>query len=108
VETQSGVSGGVGRHRQMPLCPTRSVVFCRRLSPGVGGHWGRYWGTSGKRGFFYRVGGDSGRQVTTKNGRATHPGWVVRGMGERFLRAKQLEHRVQMLLRIFSTKVVLP
>ena len=26
LETQSGVSGGVGRYRQMPLCPTLSVV----------------------------------------------------------------------------------
>jgi hypothetical protein len=39
------VSGAVGRHRHLPLCPTISVVFCRRLSPCVGGHWGTYWGT---------------------------------------------------------------
>ena len=45
LETQSGVSGGVARHRQMPLCPTISVVFCRRLSPCVGGSWGTYWGS---------------------------------------------------------------
>jgi len=29
----------------MPICPTLSVVFCRRLSPCVGGHWGTYWGS---------------------------------------------------------------
>jgi hypothetical protein len=34
--------------------------------------------------------------------------WVERGMGERFSRAEQLEHRVQMLLGIFSAKGVLP
>ena len=45
LETPSGVSWGVGRHRHMPLCPTRSVAACRRLSPCVGGHWGRYWGS---------------------------------------------------------------
>ena len=39
------MSGGVGRHRQMPICPTLSVVCCRRLSPCVGGHWGKYWGS---------------------------------------------------------------
>jgi hypothetical protein len=33
---------------------------------------------------------------------------VERGMGERFSRAEQLEHRVQMLLGIFSAKGVLP
>ena len=26
LETQSGVSGGVARYRQMPVCPTLSVV----------------------------------------------------------------------------------
>jgi hypothetical protein len=36
------------------------------------------------------------------------PRWVERGMGERFSRAEQLEHRVQMLLGVFSTKGVLP
>jgi hypothetical protein len=36
------------------------------------------------------------------------PHWVERGMGERFSRAEQLEHRVQMLLGIFSAKGVLP
>jgi hypothetical protein len=36
------------------------------------------------------------------------PRWVKRGMGERFSRAEQLEHRVQMLLGIFSAKGVLP
>jgi hypothetical protein len=35
------------------------------------------------------------------------PRWVERGMGERFSRAKRLEHRVQMLLGIFSAKGVL-
>jgi hypothetical protein len=50
VETQSGVSGGVGRFRQMPVCPTLAVVFCRQLSPCVGGHWGRYWGSRSFRG----------------------------------------------------------
>jgi hypothetical protein len=45
LETPSGVSGGVGRHRQMPLCPTLCVVFCRRMSPCVTGHWGTYWGS---------------------------------------------------------------
>jgi hypothetical protein len=34
------------------------------------------------------------------------PRWVERGMGERFSRAEQLEHRVQMLLGIFSAKGV--
>jgi hypothetical protein len=38
----------------------------------------------------------------------TVPRWVERGMGERFSRAEQLEHRVQMLLGIFSAKGVLP
>jgi hypothetical protein len=32
--------------------------------------------------------------------------WVERGMGERFPRAEQLEHRVQTLLGIFSGKGV--
>ena len=36
------------------------------------------------------------------------PRWVERGMGERFSRAEQLEHRVQILLGIFSAKGVLP
>jgi hypothetical protein len=36
------------------------------------------------------------------------PRWVARGMGERFSRAEQLEHRVQMLLGIFSAKGILP
>jgi hypothetical protein len=44
VETPSGVSGSVGRYRQMPICPTLAVVTCRRLSPCVGGHWCTYWG----------------------------------------------------------------
>jgi len=36
------------------------------------------------------------------------PRWVERGMGERFSRAEQLEHRVQMLLGVFAAKGVLP
>jgi hypothetical protein len=36
------------------------------------------------------------------------PRWVEHGMGERFSRAEQLAHRVQMLLGIFSAKGVLP
>ena len=37
------------------------------------------------------------------------PRWgVERGMGERFSRAEQLEHCVQMLLGVFSSKAVLP
>jgi hypothetical protein len=36
------------------------------------------------------------------------PRWVERGMGERFSRAEQLEHRVQMLVGIFCSKGVLP
>jgi len=44
LETPSGVSGSVGRCRHMPLCPTLCVVWCRWLSLGVVGHWGRYWG----------------------------------------------------------------
>jgi hypothetical protein len=36
------------------------------------------------------------------------PRRVERGMGERFLRAEQLEHRAQMLLGIVSAKGVLP
>jgi hypothetical protein len=32
------------------------------------------------------------------------PRWVERGIGERLSRAEQLEHRVQMLLGIFSAK----
>ena len=35
------------------------------------------------------------------------PRWGERGMGERFSQAEQLEHRVQMLLGIFSAKGVL-
>src|SRR5262245_35199801 len=35
VETPSDVSGGGGRHRHMPLCPTLAVVCCRRVSPCV-------------------------------------------------------------------------
>jgi hypothetical protein len=42
----------------------------------------------------------------TQQGHA--PRWEERGMGERFSRAEQLEHRVQMLLGIFSAKGVLP
>jgi hypothetical protein len=33
VEPQSDVSGGVARRRQMPVCPTLSVVFCRQAPP---------------------------------------------------------------------------
>jgi len=36
------------------------------------------------------------------------PRWVERGMGERLSRAQQLEHRVQMLLGVFSANSVLP
>jgi hypothetical protein len=36
------------------------------------------------------------------------PRWVERGMGERFGRVEQLEHRVQMLLGIFASHGVLP
>jgi hypothetical protein len=36
------------------------------------------------------------------------PWWIEHGMGERFSRVEQLEHRVQMLLGIFSAKGVLP
>lgn len=36
------------------------------------------------------------------------PRWVERGMGERFARVEQLEHRVQMLLGVFASKGVLP
>jgi hypothetical protein len=36
------------------------------------------------------------------------PRWVERGMRERFSRAEKLEHRVRMLLGIFSGKGVLP
>jgi hypothetical protein len=36
------------------------------------------------------------------------PRWVERGMGERFGRVEQLEHRMQMLLGVFSAKGVLP
>jgi len=36
------------------------------------------------------------------------PRWVERGMGERFSRAEQLQHRVRMLLGLFSAKGVLP
>jgi hypothetical protein len=45
VETQSGVSGGVARHRHVPICPTHPVAFYGRMSPCVVGHWGRYWGS---------------------------------------------------------------
>ena len=45
VETQSSVSGGVGQCRHVPLCPTLAVAECRRVSLGVVGHWGRYWGS---------------------------------------------------------------
>jgi hypothetical protein len=43
-----------------------------------------------------------------QDGQGYVPRWVERGMGERFSRAEQLEHRVQMLLGIFSAKGVLP
>src|SRR5262249_31752512 len=36
------------------------------------------------------------------------PRWVQRGMGERFARLAQVEHRVQMLLGILGAKGVLP
>lgn len=36
------------------------------------------------------------------------PRWVERGMGERFSHAERLEHRVQMMLGIFSAKGMLP
>jgi len=36
------------------------------------------------------------------------PRWVRRGMGERFARVQQVEHRVQMVLGILSAKGVLP
>jgi hypothetical protein len=36
------------------------------------------------------------------------PRWVERDMGERFSRTEQREHRVQILLGIFSAKGVLP
>jgi hypothetical protein len=36
------------------------------------------------------------------------PRWVERGMVERFGRVEQLEHRIQMLLGVFSAKGVLP
>ncbi len=36
------------------------------------------------------------------------PRWVQRGMGERFGRLEQVEHRVRMLLGIFAAKGVLP
>jgi hypothetical protein len=35
LEIQSGVSGGVGHHRHLPICPTGSVVSCRRAFLGV-------------------------------------------------------------------------
>jgi hypothetical protein len=50
LETKSGVSGSVGYYRHMPICPTLSVVFCRRMSLCVGGHWGRCWGSRCVRG----------------------------------------------------------
>src|SRR5262249_45084363 len=36
------------------------------------------------------------------------PRWVEHGLGERFARVEQLEHRVQMLLGIFAARGVLP
>jgi hypothetical protein len=42
------------------------------------------------------------RWIKAPNGLAEH------GMGERFSRAEQLEHRVQMLLGVFPAKGVLP
>jgi hypothetical protein len=36
------------------------------------------------------------------------PGWVEKGMGEREARVRQVRHRVQMLLGIFSARGVLP
>ncbi len=42
-----------------------------------------------------------------ESGRAV-PRWVRRGMGERFARVRQVEHRVQMLLGVLSAKGVLP
>jgi hypothetical protein len=36
------------------------------------------------------------------------PRWVLRGMGARWGRVEQLEHRVQMLLGVFTAKGVLP
>jgi hypothetical protein len=36
------------------------------------------------------------------------PRWLLRGMGERWRRVEQIEHRVQMLLGIFAAKGVLP
>jgi hypothetical protein len=36
------------------------------------------------------------------------PAWVERGMGEREARVRQVRHRVQMLLGIFSARGVLP
>jgi hypothetical protein len=36
------------------------------------------------------------------------PRWAERGMGERFARVGQVEHRVQMLLGVFAAKGVLP
>jgi hypothetical protein len=50
VETPSGVSGGTRHHRHLPLCPTLPVALGRRLSPGVAGHWGTYWGSCCFRG----------------------------------------------------------
>jgi len=51
-------------------------------------------------------------RITTKCQRyqerqGTVPRWVERGMGERFGRIEQLEHRVQMLLGVFGAKGVL-
>jgi hypothetical protein len=40
VETQSGVSGGVGRHRRMPPCRTVSAAVCRRVSAVIGANNG--------------------------------------------------------------------
>ena len=36
------------------------------------------------------------------------PAWVEHGMGEREARVRQVRHRVQMLLGIFSARGVLP
>jgi len=52
-------------------------------------------------------------RLTTKCQRYQEQGkpisaWVRAGMDERFRRVQQLEHRVQMLLGIFSAKGVLP
>jgi len=46
----------VGWCRQMPLCQTLAVVWCRWMSPGVAGNWGRYWGVTGSSPTFTGVG----------------------------------------------------